>query len=220
MKSFRYPQSCPVARAAEVIGERWTLLIIRELALGPQRFSDLRERLSGVSSSVLTARINGLLEKGLITREQLDPPAASTVYRLSDSGQALVPVLLGLVRWGARYFSSPHPGDHFEPDWLRLGLLAYSRREATPAHTYAIRIQTPGKPLPVRVAGGRGGTTVTLDDGPAELTITLEPSVLMGLVTGAIHPSEALAGGKLSAEGRVEILEKLPELFDLNADST
>ena len=220
MKSFRYPQSCPVARAAEVIGERWTLLIIRELALGPQRFSDLRERLSGVSSSVLTERINGLLEKGLIDREQLDPPAASTVYRLSESGRALVPVLLGLVRWGARYLSSPRPGDRFEPDWIRLGLLAYARRGASPAHDYAIRIRNDGKEIPVRVAGGRKGTTVTAEEGPADLTITLKPAVLMGLVTGALRPSDALAAGKLSAEGRIEILDRLPDLFDMNADST
>lgn len=220
MPPLRYPQACPIARAAEVIGERWTLLILRELTLGPQRFSDLRERLSGVSSSVLTERINRLLDRGLVVRKQLDPPAASTVYRLSESGRAFAPVLLGIIRWGARFLGDPRPGDHFEPDWVRLGLAAYARRDASPAHAFAIRVQAPGKDIPLRVAGGPEGTTVTPGEGPADLTLTVKPAVLMGLVTGGLRPAEALAAGKLSAEGRLEYLDRFPELFDPGADST
>ena len=101
MADFRYPQYCPLARAAEVVGERWTLLVLRELLLGPRRFSDLRRALTDVSTSVLADRLARLEERGLVAHRELDPPAGAAVYELSESGQALGPALLALARWGA-----------------------------------------------------------------------------------------------------------------------
>lgn len=219
MQIFRYDQSCPIARAAEILGERWTLLLLRELALGPQRFSDLRARLSGVSPSVLTARINALLERGIIAREQLAPPAASTVYALTESGRALVPVLLQLLRWGVRYLGKPRPGDHFEPDWVRLILQAYARRDATPPRRFAIRVVAGGQEIPIRVAGGPEGTTVAAGEGAAEVTIRIAPGDLLSVLGGGVGASEAMAAGRLSAEGRLEVLDELPGLFDMKDGS-
>ena len=101
MPEFRYAQFCALARAAEIVGERWTLLIVRDLTLGPLRFSDLRRRLKGVSPSVLSERLTQLERRGLIERRVLGPPAASTVYELSEMGRALQPAMIELTKWGA-----------------------------------------------------------------------------------------------------------------------
>ncbi|MCZ6714198.1 MAG: helix-turn-helix domain-containing protein, partial [Deltaproteobacteria bacterium] len=103
MGEFRYPQFCALARATEIVGERWTLLIVRDLSLGPLRFSALRRRLSGVSSSVVSERLTQLERRGLLEQRMLQPPAASTVYALTQMGRALQPVLVELMRWGTRF---------------------------------------------------------------------------------------------------------------------
>src|SRR5687768_10658821 len=95
-----YPQFCAVARALEILGERWTLLIVRELLLGPKRFSDLKGRLDGISSSVLTQRLSRLEGDGLVRRTYLEPPAASTVFELTQHGWSLEQPLFALIRWG------------------------------------------------------------------------------------------------------------------------
>ena len=99
-----------------MIGERWTLLLIRELFVGPQRFSDLRRRLPGVSSSVLASRLAGLEARGLGERRRLAAPPACRAYGLTDSGNALYPAFRELTRWGLRLLSSPRPGDLLEPE--------------------------------------------------------------------------------------------------------
>ena len=99
MSEFRYAQFCPLARAAEVVGERWTLLIARELLLGPKRFSDLRGALAGVSSSVLADRLARLERREVVAWRRLPPPAAARVYELTETGRALEPVVLALARY-------------------------------------------------------------------------------------------------------------------------
>ena len=126
MSEFRYAQFCPLARAAEVVGERWTLLIARELLLGPKRFSDLREALAGVSSSVLADRLARLERRDVVAWRRLPPPAAARVYELTETGRALEPVVLALARWGARFLTAPEPGDQLEPAWVRLGAPLFS----------------------------------------------------------------------------------------------
>jgi DNA-binding HxlR family transcriptional regulator len=96
-----YNDLCPIARALDVVGERWALLVVRELLLGPQRFSDLREALPGVSSNLLTDRLRELEARGVVRRRVLPPPAGSSVYDLTDRGRGLEAVLDALGDWGA-----------------------------------------------------------------------------------------------------------------------
>jgi len=98
--SRSYGDACPIARALDAVGERWALLVVRELLLGPQRFSDLRRALPGVSSNILTDRLRELEEHGVLRRDQLPPPAASLVYELTGRGRELAPVLDALGTWG------------------------------------------------------------------------------------------------------------------------
>src|SRR5512132_2738011 len=101
-----YGDRCGIARALDVVGERWALLVVRELLLGPKRFTDLRAGLPGLSPDVLSQRLRELEQAGLVRRRKLAPPAGSRVYELTERGVALEPVVLALGRWGA---SSPFP---------------------------------------------------------------------------------------------------------------
>src|SRR5215218_2254120 len=97
-----YGDRCGIARALDVVGERWALLIVRELLLGPKRFTDLRAGLPGLSPDVLSQRLRELEKAGLVLRRKLAPPAGSRVYELTARGLALEPILLELGRWGSQ----------------------------------------------------------------------------------------------------------------------
>jgi DNA-binding HxlR family transcriptional regulator len=212
----RYPQFCPTARAAEILGERWTLLIARELLCGPQRFTDLRRRLPGISSSILTERLGRLEERGMLVRREAHPPAPATLYELTALGDTLRPVLLELMRFGVRFIDPPRPGDHLEPEWMRLALVAFARRSASPARRVAIRVPDASRDVELLVSGGRRGTTVRDGSGPADVTLRAAPLPLLGLLSGRIDPEAALAAGEAEAEGDRAVLRDLPALFDLS----
>src|SRR5918997_5673996 len=97
-----YCDGCAAAHALDLVGERWALLVVRELLLGPKRFTDLRAGLPSASPNVLAQRLRELEEAGVVRRRKLPPPAASRVYELTDWGMELEPVIIGLGRWGAR----------------------------------------------------------------------------------------------------------------------
>src|SRR3954449_1520123 len=112
---------CPIARALDVLGERWTLLILRELALGDQRFTDLRRRVAGIPPNVLSARLKTLVEEGLVVTRELPPPAARTVYSLTGRGRDAMPVLRALARWGNAALDPAGPDTPVRPDAVVAG---------------------------------------------------------------------------------------------------
>jgi DNA-binding HxlR family transcriptional regulator len=114
----RYDQYCPIAHALEVVGERWTLLIVRELVAGPKRYTDLVAGLPGIGTNILAARLRVLEAEGVVEKHRLPPPAASQVYELTERGRGLTSVLRELAHWGARSLGPPTPDDHLEPGWL------------------------------------------------------------------------------------------------------
>src|ERR1700682_5725987 len=130
MSGTRYNQFCALARAAEIVGERWTLLIIRELLLSPMRFGDLRERLDDISPALLTDRLNALVEVGVVQRAALPAPFNAQVYELTETGRAIQPAIRELIRWGGRFLFPMRKGETFEPDWVLLALEAIRRRTA------------------------------------------------------------------------------------------
>src|SRR5208282_2491351 len=107
--SRRYGDACAIARALDIVGERWALLVVRELLLGPQRFADLRRALPGASSNLLTDRLRELSDHGVIRWRRLTRPAACWIYELTDRGRELEPVVLALGTWGARVPPPPPP---------------------------------------------------------------------------------------------------------------
>ena len=215
MASTRYPQFCALARAAEMLGERWTLLIVRELLLGPKRFSDLRGRLGGISSSVLAARLARLEDAGLIRRTLLEPPAASTVYGLTENGRALKATVFELIRWGARFLFPARPGEQLEADWIRLVLTAYARKERARPRSFEVRIRGGESEVAIHVAGGRKGTSVTEGGAHADVTITGDAPTVLGLMSGLLKPSDALRQRRIQVQGDLTALSAFPELFDV-----
>ena len=110
-----YGQYCALAKALDVIGDRWTLLLVRDLLLGPKRYKDLLSGLPGIGTNLLADRLKELEATGLIERTVLPPPAGSTVYQLTETGQALEPVMVSLGRWGARFLGAPKKTDVMLP---------------------------------------------------------------------------------------------------------
>jgi DNA-binding HxlR family transcriptional regulator len=113
-----YDQYCPVANALDVVGDRWALLVVRELMQGPKRYTDLAEGLPGIGTNILAARLRSLETAGVITKKMLPPPAASRVYELTEYGLELKPVMRELALWGARSLGPPTADDELFPGWL------------------------------------------------------------------------------------------------------
>src|ERR1700730_11276763 len=158
MSGTRYNQFCALARAAEIIGERWTLLIIRELLLSPMRFGGLGARLDGISPALLTARLDALVENGIVRRATLPAPFKVQVYELTETGRAVQPAIRELIRWGGRFLFPMREGEMFEPDWVLLALEAIARRTAVPQCRIRLCILHPRWTGGVIIFGGtRGG---------------------------------------------------------------
>jgi DNA-binding HxlR family transcriptional regulator len=137
-----YGQFCAAAKALDVVGERWTLLVVRELLLGPRRFTDLLAALPGLGTSLLASRLKQLETAGVIRREQLPPPAGSWVYQITDTGLGIGLVVKALADWGARLLDTPGPEEAVRAEWLALHLAVSAPAEALagPRETYQIHI--------------------------------------------------------------------------------
>lgn len=114
----RYEQYCPMAHALDLVGDRWALLVIRELMHGPKRYTDLVDRLHGIGTNILAARLRDLEAHGILTRRTLPPPAASKVYELTDYGRELRPAMRELALWGARSLGPPQEKSELFDGWL------------------------------------------------------------------------------------------------------
>jgi DNA-binding HxlR family transcriptional regulator len=121
-KKCAYDQYCPVAHALDLVGERWSLLVVRELMHGPLRYTDLADRLPGIGTNILAARLRDLEASGIVTKRTLPPPAASRVYELTDYGRELRRVMRELALWGARSLGPPTADDELFPGWLANAL--------------------------------------------------------------------------------------------------
>jgi DNA-binding HxlR family transcriptional regulator len=119
-----YHQYCGLARTLDVVGDRWSLLIIRELGIRPCRYRDLRDGLPGIATNLLSERLRQLQSDGVIEREEVPPPVGATVYRLSPHGRRLLPILGDLARWGAGWMERGQGDDVFRGRWLVLAAAA------------------------------------------------------------------------------------------------
>jgi DNA-binding HxlR family transcriptional regulator len=211
-----YRQFCPLARAVEIIGERWTLLVVRELLLRPSRFSDLLGRLDGISTSVLADRLAGLEEAGLLRRAVLKAPVPATVYELTDDGHGLEPAVFELTRWGYRRLLPVRPDDRLDAEWVRLALTACADRSATRRSSFAVEVRAAGgENVTVYVSCGPRGTAVHPPPGTAHTTIAGDPETLLRIVSGQLSPVEAHMSGHIEAGGDLSALPVFPRLFDV-----
>jgi DNA-binding HxlR family transcriptional regulator len=216
---FRYAQFCAVARAAEILGHRWNLLILRELFLGPMRFRDLRDRLRDVSSSVLAERLRELEARGVIHHRELPAPAAVDVYELTEDGRAFWPALAEIARWGVRFLvrSGFREGDHTDPDWLRGATTMFARSTPTPPHRFEFRVRDGRREVVVRIAGGPGGTHLVGEDaGEPDARITGTLTECLGVISGLVDPLAPPQGATLRCEGDLAALRAIAQHFEMD----
>jgi DNA-binding HxlR family transcriptional regulator len=203
-----YNQFCGVARALDLIGERWALLVVRELALGPKRFTDLRQGLPGIATNVLSVRLRQLERDGVVTRRLLPPPAPAQIYQLTELGRELVPIMLALGRWGAGTMGARSPDQSIRGEWLALALKAFFDPEAAGDLRATIALELDGASFTLRVEQGLLDVVPGKDE-VSDLVISSDTELLL----------QFLAGVPVSvpAEGDRDLLERLPELFPLAA---
>jgi DNA-binding HxlR family transcriptional regulator len=216
MTGTRYSQFCALARAAEVLGERWTFLIIRELLLGPKRFSDLSQRLHGVSPTLLTARLNSLIESGVVRRMALPSPFNAQAYELTEVGRRLQPAIRELIRWGGHFLFPMRADDKFEPDWALLALDAIAARTPTPTCRIVLRIRHKREFASFVVEGGTPGTQITKGEGASEVVVETRFDTLLRIIATDLSIDEAVSGGLARVEGSIQVARALPRLFDLS----
>ena len=216
MTGTRYSQFCALARSAEILSERWTLLIIRELLLGSKRFSDLVERLHGVSPTLLTTRLNALIECGVVRRAALPPPFNAHAYELTEIGRGLQPAIHELIRWGVHFLFPMRPDDQFEPDWVRLGLEAVLRHTPTPPRKIVLRVRHKQKSANFLVTGGSDGTTIVQSDGPGSAAIETGFDTLLRIIADDLSVDDAISGKLARVEGSIQVARALPRMFDLS----
>ena len=209
----RYRDACGAAHALDLVGERWALLVMRELMLGPKRFSDLRADLPGIGANVLTQRLEGLEAAGVLVRRKLPPPASTQVYELTPWGYESEPIFQALGRWAAR---SPEHDPSLPLSAVSL-LLSF-RTMFDPARARGIDarigLRIGAETFLVRIADGR--LDVARDDLDAvDLIFTGTAPALAAAVYGG-HPLDALAAeGALSLEGDGSLTERFVTLFPL-----
>ena len=149
-----YDQYCPMAHALSLVGERWSLLIVRDLLRGPKRYTDLSQGLPGIGTNILASRLKELEGAGIVEKKRLPPPFASTVYELTDFGRGLEEPLYALARWGARSLGPPSPDEELYEGWgvNALGVLFNAQAARGLTETYVFDVD--GDVFAARVVEG------------------------------------------------------------------
>ncbi|MFB9235414.1 winged helix-turn-helix transcriptional regulator [Plantactinospora siamensis] len=205
----QYDDPCGLARALDVVGERWALLVVRELIFGPKRFTDLHRGLPTASQNVLAQRLRELTEAGVVRRRRLGPPASSWGYELTEHGHALEPALRQLAGWGAGL--PLRSAADLSVDALALALrTTFDPAQADDLHgTVQLRLG------PDRFLAEIRDAALHLDraEGRADATVSAEPSTLRAIVFGGRSSAAAEGAGDLAIEGDRELVARFLRLF-------
>ncbi len=204
-----YGQYCAVAKALDVLGDRWTLLIVRELMLGgPSRYTDLRNGLPGIATNLLSERLRDLEAAGVVRREQVPPPVASTLFSLTERGEQLRPLLHEIGVWGVPYMAEgPAEGDEFRGRWMAWPAESFLLDASPSAPPVELELRTGGESVIVRAEGGE----ILTRPGPAaepDAVLSGPAHPILGLLSGAFTLAEARRGGA-EFEGDRAVLARL-----------
>lgn len=203
-----YDQYCSISKALDVVGDRWTLLIIRELLLqGACRFTDLKNGLPGIAANLLSSRLRELEQAELISREDAPPPIATTLYRLTESGRELEPALKALGLWGLRYMGEVRPEDAFLAQWLAYAPAWFAADSDPAASPVTIQLNSSGAHAFLEIGAGRVDSHVGEAVDP-DLVLAGPPPAVLGLLTGVIDFDQATELG-LTTRGRRDALTRL-----------
>lgn len=211
MSARVYGQYCGFARALEIIGERWALLIVRDLLVGPKRFTDLHRGLPGIPTNVLTARLKELEETGVVERRVLPRPERSVVYALTAFGAELEDVVIRLGLWGAKTLGEPRPDEIVTPDSLIMALRSTFRAEAARKLRASYELRMGPIVIHVRIRAGK----LQVAEGPlpsADVVIETGPAI-KALMTGEVTPAQAIRTKSVRLIGDRRLLDRFVEVF-------
>ena len=209
-----YGQYCGFARALEVVGERWALMIVRDLLVGPKRFTDLHRGLAGIPTNVLTARLKELEQAGVIHRRLLPRPTGSIIYELTSYGMELEDVVIRLGRWGAKTLGDPRHEEIITVDSLIMALRSTFRPESA----RKIRVAYEFRFGDIVIHAVIDGKKIAVAEGPlpsADLIVEAGPA-LKALMTGEMTPAEAIASGSVKLTGDPALLTRFAEMFQID----
>jgi DNA-binding HxlR family transcriptional regulator len=209
----KYDQGCAVAHALDLIGERWALLVVRDLVLGPKRFTDLLTGLPGASPDVLTQRLRELADAGVVHRRRLSPPAATWVYELTSWGAELTPIVVGLAQWASR-----SPGMNYDAplgtDSLMLSLNALFDRAAAGDLEATIALHLGDERFHIHIHDGELAVARGEVDDP-DATLETDQTTLLSLLRTDRPLDEALANEDLQLTGNRGVIDTFRRLFPL-----
>jgi DNA-binding HxlR family transcriptional regulator len=194
-----YDQYCALALALDLVGDRWTLLIIRELLTGAKRFRDLQDGLPGVATNLLSSRLRVMEERGLVQKDVLPPPAGSNAYCLTSLGQELAAPVHALVRWGGRFMRHRARTQAFRPQWLGVALQALGVRSDSPAEPIALQIDLPEGSLQLEITR-EGLAFPAVGTRPPSVWLRGAATTILGLAAGELDWRAAARDG-LEVEG-------------------
>jgi DNA-binding HxlR family transcriptional regulator/putative sterol carrier protein len=205
-----YGERCAVARALDLVGERWALLVVRELLLGPKRFTDLRAGMPNAKPSVLAQRLRELEEGGVVRRRRLGPPAGASVYELADLGRELEPVVMALGRWGRRL---PMPPDAASGvDSLILALKWRFDPDAARGLSGSFELRLAEDRFRIEIGDGRIETRRGDAEAP-DVIIETDPETLKAVIYDGREIDRAARSGDLAIEGDQELAERFLGLY-------
>jgi DNA-binding HxlR family transcriptional regulator len=203
-----YGEYCSIAKALDVVGDRWTLLIVRELLIrGGCRYTDLRDGLPRIATNMLADRIRELESAGLIRREDAPPPIAATLFHVTDAGAELLPVLDAIGRWGVRYMAEPADGDEFRGHWFAFPARFFLCDRDPDGPPVSIELRAAESPAVIELSGGSIRTRAGTAHAP-DLVLAGEPRLILALLAGKLTADQAADLG-LELTGDRTVLDRI-----------
>lgn len=214
-----YDQYCGLAGALDLVGERWTLLVVRELMTGPKRYTDLADSLSGIGTSLLASRLKRLEDDGLCVRRYLPPPAASAVYELSDVGEELGHALMPLVRWGLRHAMPADLGPEtaISPHWTLLAFTHQIDPAALEGIDATYKFVVEGRTAHVVIRDRKANVVLGEPAVEPDATVTLDAATVAAVGSGRTSAVDAALEGRIGLEGDPSAIEDLIRAFSAPA---
>ena len=183
----QYGQFCPLAKALDVVGDRWTLLIVRELAVRPCRYTDLRDGLPGIATNLLADRLKSLEAAGVITVETAPPPVATTVYRLAERGEALLPAADALAHWGAPLLADAADTDEVRARWIVPAVrMMFADVDVGDVEPLEVALDLDDEPITLSVENGQLHAELSTARQP-DVRIACDGPTAVAILRGQLH---------------------------------
>lgn len=217
MTNKTYNQYCAIAHTLDLVGDRWTLLIVRNLLLGPRRFSDLMKGLPGISTNILTERLKLLEEDTVVRTRYLPPPAASSVYELTERGYGLVDVLSALARWGSLTLGQPEAGQYIVPEAIGFMVMGVFRQPGNPSIQLLVDLHVMDPHMDAHFTVALSSEGVHLTDGipdQPQLTLQLDLEHLSALSSGRSSLRQLVESGSAHLQGDADLHRQLVNWVD------